>query len=59
MPRNPIYLEHKQVPDADLLTKIKGMIKDGKGPKQMKIELLDMSLYKISRYYSKVRRGIW
>lgn len=59
MTKYPAYLEYKQVPDADLLTKIKVMIKDGKGPKQMKIELPDASLCSIRMYYSKVRRGVW
>lgn len=59
MTKYPPYLEHKQVPDADLLIKIKAMMKDGKGPKQMKMELSGTSLYSISRYYTKVRRGVW
>jgi hypothetical protein len=59
MVKNPIYLEHKQVPDEGILTKVKMMIGEGKGPKQMKEKLHDTSLYTIRRYYSKVRRGIW
>lgn len=59
MPRYPIYLGHKEVPDEDLLNKIKGMVKDGKGPKKIKGELPNMSLYIIGRYYTKIRRGIW
>lgn len=59
MTKTPMYLEYKQVPDIDLLTKIKVMIKDGKGPKKIKEELPGMSLYKITRYYTKIRRGIW
>lgn len=59
MTRYPSYLEHKQVPDVDILKRIKVMMKNGKGPKQMHLELPEMSIYKLSRYYSKVRRGIW
>jgi hypothetical protein len=59
MPRYPVFFEHKEIPDADLLSEIKKMIKDGKGPKMMKIELPDRSLYSIRRYYTKIRRGIW
>lgn len=59
MSRGPIYLERKQVPDKDLLIKIKKMVVEGKSPKKMKIELPGMSLYMISTYYSKIKRGIW
>lgn len=59
MSRGPTFLEHKQVPDEDILRRVKTMIKDGKGPKKMKEELPGMSLYTINTYYSKVKRGIW
>lgn len=57
--KNPLYLEHKQIPDVDLLTKIKAKIKEGKGPKKIKEELPDISLYTITRYYTKIRRNVW
>jgi hypothetical protein len=59
MTKTPMYLGYKQVPDVDLLTKIKAMIKEGKSPKKMKEELPDISLYSITRYYTKIRRNIW
>lgn len=59
MSRYPIYLEHKEIPDIDLLNKIKVMVKDGKSPNKIKGELPNMSLYIIRRYYTKIRRGIW
>ena len=57
--RHPIYLEHKEVPNEDLLNKIKEMVKDGKSPKKIKGELSNTSLYIIIRYYTKIRRGTW
>jgi hypothetical protein len=59
MTRNPFYLEHREIPDVDLLKKIKEMVKDGKNPRKMKEELPEKSLYMIQRYYSKIRRGSW
>jgi hypothetical protein len=59
MTRYPPYLEHKQIPDGDLLTKVKAMMKDGKGPKQMKVDMPNMSLYTLRRYYTKIRRCVW
>lgn len=59
MTKTPLYLGYKQVPDIDLLTKIKVMIKDGKGPKKIKEEIPDMSLYNITRYYTKIKRNVW
>jgi hypothetical protein len=59
MTKTPMYLVHKQVPDVDLLTKIKAMTKDGMSPKKMKEELPETSLYTITRYYTKIRRCIW
>lgn len=54
-----MYLISKQVPDEELLNKIRIMIKEGKSPKKIKNELQDTSLYIIMRYYTKIRRGIW
>lgn len=59
MSRHPIYLTNKEIPDEQLLNKIKVMTRDGKSPRKMKAELPDVSLYIIRRYYIKVRRGIW
>jgi hypothetical protein len=59
MTKNPVYLERKEIPDIDLLKKIKEMMGDGKNPKKMKEELPDKSLYMIQRYYAKIRRGVW
>lgn len=59
MPRYPIYITGKQVPDEELLNKIRGMVKDGKSPKKIRDELQDTSLYVIARYYTKIRRGVW
>ena len=59
MAKTPMYLGYKQIPDVDLLTKIKVMMKDGKGTKKMKEELPGISLYTIRRYYSKIRKGLW
>jgi hypothetical protein len=59
MTKTPMYLGYKQVPDVDLLTKIKVMTKDGMSPKKMKEELPEISLYTITRYYTKIRRCIW
>lgn len=59
MSRHPIYLEHKQVPDEELLNKIREMVKDGKSPNKMREELPGTSLYIIRRYYDKINKGIW
>lgn len=59
MSRHPAYLINKEVPDQQLLGTIRGMVKDGKSPKKIKSELSNVSLYIISRYYTKIRRGIW
>lgn len=59
MTRYPVYLTSKHLPDEELLNKIRGMVKEGKGPKKIKNELQDTSLYIIMRYYTKIRRGIW
>lgn len=59
MSKYPIYLINKQVPDKELLDKIRVMMKEGKGPKKIKDELQNTSLYTIREYYSKIRRGIW
>lgn len=59
MPRYPIHLTGKQIPNEELLEKIKGMVKEGKSPKKMKGELQDTSLYTIRVYYTKIRRCIW
>jgi len=59
MSRAPEYLINKQIPDQQLLNKIKGMVKDGKSPKKIKGEMSNVSLYTIERYYTKIRKGIW
>jgi len=59
MSRAPAYLIYKEVPDEQLLNKIKEMVKDGKSPKKIKSELSNTSLYIIRRYYTKIRKGIW
>ena len=59
MSRAPAYLINKEVPDEQLLNKIRSMVKDGKSPKKMKNELSNVSLYIIRRYYTKIIRGIW
>ena len=59
MTRLPIYLINKEVPNEQLLNKIKEMVKDGKSPNKIKIELPNTSLYIIRRYYTKIRKGIW
>jgi hypothetical protein len=59
MSRNPAYLIHKEVPDQQLLITIREMVKDGKSPNKIKIELSNVSLYIIRRYYTKIRKGIW
>lgn len=59
MSRLPMYLMHKEVPDEELLNKIKEMEKAGISPKKMKNELPNTSLYIIRRYYIKIRRGTW
>lgn len=59
MPKYPPYLIHKEIPDEQLLTEIRKMVKDGKGPKKIKDELSTVSLYIIIRYYTKIRRGVW
>lgn len=58
MSRNPAYLGHKEIPDEELLNKIKAMMKDGKGPNKMKPELPN-SLYIIRRYYTKILKKLW
>lgn len=59
MSRIPVFLVSKEIPNEQLLKKIKGMVKDGKSPKKIKSELPDTSLYIIYRYYTKIRRGTW
>ena len=59
MSRAPAYLINKEVPDEKLLNTIKEMVKDGKSPNKIKIELSNVSLYIIRRYYTKIKRGIW
>lgn len=59
MTRGPAYITNKEVPDKNLLIKIKEMVKDGKSPNKIKIELPDKSLYTIRRYYTKIRKGMW
>lgn len=59
MSRNPTYLTYREIPDEELVDKIKEMIKDGKSPKMMKRELSNVSLNVIRRYYTKIRKGIW
>lgn len=59
MTRRPAYLINKEVPDEQLLNKIRDMTKEGKSPKEIKSELSNVSLYIIRRYYTKVRKGIW
>ena len=59
MSRLPAYIAHKEIPDEQLLNRIRDMVKDGKSPKKMKSELSNVSLYIIYRYYTKIRRGIW
>lgn len=49
----------KQIPDEELLSKIRGFVKEGKSPRKIKCELQDTSLYVIRTYYSKIRRGVW
>lgn len=56
MSRYPIYLKNKEVPDPQLLDRIREMIKDGKSPNKIKEELRDVSLYIIRRYYTKIIR---
>ena len=55
----PVFLVNKEVPDEQLLNKIKEMVKEGKSPKKMKSELPNTSLYIIYRYYTKIRKGLW
>lgn len=59
MTREPSYIKNKEIPNEELLNKIKGMIKDGKSPNKMKADLPDKSLYIIRRYYTKIIRGLW
>jgi len=59
MSRSPAYIVHKEIPDEQLLNRIRDMVKDGKSPKKMKSELSNVSLYIIIRYYTKIIRGIW
>ena len=59
MPRYPMYLTIREIPDEQLLNKIREMVKDGKGPKEIKEQLSTISLYRIRRYYTKIRKGIW
>jgi hypothetical protein len=59
MPRYPIYLTAREIPDQQLLNTIREMVKDGKSPKKIKCELSDVSLYMIRRYYTKIRSGKW
>lgn len=59
MSRQPAHFKGKEIPDEFLLKKIKEMVKDGKSPNKMKIELPDKSLPMIRRYYTKIRRGLW
>lgn len=59
MSRTPAYLVHKEVPDEQLLNKIRDMVKDGKSPKKIKGELSNVSMYIIRRYYTKIIKGIW
>ena len=59
MTRGPAYLINKEIPDEQLLNRIKEMVKDGKSPNKIKDELSNVSLYIIRRYYTKIRKGIW
>jgi len=59
MPRYPMYLTAKEIPDQQLLNTIRAMVKDGKSPKKMKEELTNVSLCSIRRYYTKIRNGKW
>ncbi len=54
-----MHLVRRQIPDKELVKKIRRMIKEGKGPKRMKRELQDTPLCVIRRYYTKIRRGTW
>jgi hypothetical protein len=59
MPRYPMYLTTREIPDQQLLNTIREMVKDGKSPKKIKGELSDVSLHMIRRYYMKIRSGKW
>jgi hypothetical protein len=59
MTREPAYLNNKEIPDEQLLIKIKEMVKDGKSPNKIKNEMSDISLYIIRRYYTKIKKGLW
>lgn len=59
MARVPAYLFNREIPNEELLNKIKTLTKEGKSPRQMKDEIDKVSLYTIRQYYSKIKRGIW
>ena len=59
MTRAPLYLTNKEIPNEELLNKIREMVKEGKSPKKMKSELSNVSLYIIIRYYTKIKRNVW
>ncbi len=59
MARMPAYINNKEIPDGQLLKTIKDLMKDGKSTRKIKSELPNVSMYKISRYYTKIQRGLW
>lgn len=59
MTRTPLYLTNKEIPNEQLLNKIREMVKEGKSPKKMKSELSNVSLNTIRRYYTKIKRNVW
>ena len=59
MPRYPVYLTNKEIPDEKLLNSIRYLSKDRKTIKEISEELPGISITMIRRYYMKIRRGIW
>lgn len=59
MPRYPVYLIDKELPDQQLLNRIRDLSNDRKTMKEIKEKLPGISINIIRRYYMKIRRGIW